>query len=50
MDQKDKEVNGETPYPETESDEDEEGDIDGTLSKLLEIRDQCQEKSKEKHL
>ena len=40
MDQKDKEANGETPHPQTESDEEEEGDIDGVLSKLLEIRDQ----------
>ena len=46
MDQKDKEANGETPHPQTESDEEEEGNIDGVLSKLLEIRDQCQEKAK----
>ena len=46
MDQKYKETNGETPHPQTESDEEEEGDIDGVLSKLLEIRDQCQDKAK----
>ena len=46
MDEKDREVEDETAHPEITSDIEKEDDIDGILSELLRIRDDCHEKAK----
>ena len=46
MDEKDSEVEDETAHPEITSDIEKEDDIDGILSELLRIRDDCHEKAK----